>query len=221
MQLCGVCSGDTPSFQACVSPGTTAASDNPGHVAARKMPAVNREWIPNLEQATAISPITGNLLPRPAHGTRRRDAEPGRRPAPRGRPGPYSCSLHRPGPRHSAAEGLLTGSGGFRLKEQGESAQRAWRARAAGPACLWSHEVTTDRGQLRERGPSTDVPTSPVPVTTWPEGSAVGGTMEGGGAGEGESPPRRKVRACLSETPPAGGLKTRASRLRAELGRGR
>lgn len=56
MQLCGVCSGDTPSFQACVSPGTTAASDNPGHVAARKMPAVNREWITNLEQATVISP---------------------------------------------------------------------------------------------------------------------------------------------------------------------
>lgn len=138
------------------------------------------------------------------------------------RPGPYSCSLHRLGPRQSAAGGFCTGSGGFRLKEQGEDAQRAWRAGrgargAGGPACgaTRSPQAGDDPDS---QDPALKSPPPRHPSPPGPRALLWGARWRGEGAGARESPPRKKARACLSETPPAGGRKTRASRLRAEPG---
>lgn len=120
--------------------------------------------------------------------------------APRGRPGPYSCSLHRLGPRQSAAGGSWTGSGGFRLKEQGENAQWAWRVvmRAGLPG---SHdEVTTDRGQRRGQDWA---PMPPPPPHLSPPGLRAllwGGTTEGAR----ESAPQEKGEGVPERDPSHG-----------------
>lgn len=101
---------------------------------------------------------------------------------------------------------------------RGRSAGLARGARGAGGLASGATRSPQAGDDPDSQDPALKPPPPRHPSPPGPRALLWGARWRGEGAGARESPPRKKARVCLSETPPAGGRKTRASRLRAEPG---